>query len=365
VLTKGDDFPIHQTPEPIAFSGTDRNFYDRYFFNGMQSDGSGFFAVAFGIYPHLNIADAHVSALRAGVQHSLHASRVLGMERMDTFVGPIRIEVVEPLKKTRILIDGEGLKGDLLMEGRAFPTQEPRFTRRNGPRMMMDLTRFTQGVRWSGWLEIDGKRETYAGAPGVKDRSWGVRPIGAQDPQPTPPMQAPQFYWLWAPTAFPEHSLYAHINEDGEGTPWNQATVLSRDGANAAEDGHLSGQKFSLSWKKGTRHASAMSLEAKDAAGRAIRVNWTPVETFQMKGIGYGHPSWSHGGYKGDLSVEREAWKPSELNPLEPQNLHIQEIVRATLETADGKSEGIGSFEQLVIGPHRPSGFSGILDGAA
>ncbi|MCZ7584756.1 MAG: hypothetical protein M5R36_16260 [Deltaproteobacteria bacterium] len=32
MLTKADDFPIHQTPEPIAFSGTDRNF-DRYFFS--------------------------------------------------------------------------------------------------------------------------------------------------------------------------------------------------------------------------------------------------------------------------------------------------------------------------------------------
>ena len=49
MLTKADDFPIHQTPEPIAYSGTDRNFYDRYFFNGYNPDGSGFFAVAFGV----------------------------------------------------------------------------------------------------------------------------------------------------------------------------------------------------------------------------------------------------------------------------------------------------------------------------
>ncbi|MCZ6711093.1 MAG: hypothetical protein O7B25_12080, partial [Gammaproteobacteria bacterium] len=26
MLTKADDYPIHQTPEPIAYSGTDRNF---------------------------------------------------------------------------------------------------------------------------------------------------------------------------------------------------------------------------------------------------------------------------------------------------------------------------------------------------
>ena len=54
MLTKADDFPIHQTPEPIAYAGTDRNFYDRYFFNGYQPDGTEFFAIAFGVYPHLN-----------------------------------------------------------------------------------------------------------------------------------------------------------------------------------------------------------------------------------------------------------------------------------------------------------------------
>ena len=61
MLTKGDDYPIHQTAEPIAFAGTDRNFYDRYFFNAYLPDGSAFVAIAFGVYPHLNIADAHIS----------------------------------------------------------------------------------------------------------------------------------------------------------------------------------------------------------------------------------------------------------------------------------------------------------------
>ena len=36
-LSKGDDYPIHQTPEPVAYAGTDRNFYDRYFFNGYST----------------------------------------------------------------------------------------------------------------------------------------------------------------------------------------------------------------------------------------------------------------------------------------------------------------------------------------
>ena len=58
MLTRFDDYPIHQTPEPVAqpFAG-DRNFYDRYFFNGHDERGDLFFAISglialasFGLY---------------------------------------------------------------------------------------------------------------------------------------------------------------------------------------------------------------------------------------------------------------------------------------------------------------------------
>src|SRR2546425_1194423 len=39
MLTKFDDYAIHQTPEPIAHpASSDRNVYDRYWFNG-YADG--------------------------------------------------------------------------------------------------------------------------------------------------------------------------------------------------------------------------------------------------------------------------------------------------------------------------------------
>src|SRR3954471_16556670 len=180
MLTRGDDYPIHQTPEPIAYSGTDRNFYDRYFFNGYSPDGTDFFAIAFGVYPHLNVADAHLSIIRDGVQRNLHASRILNMERMDLAVGPIRIEILEPLRKLRVTVEAaEGLAADLTFEGRAFPIEEPRFMRRIGPRMFMDYTRLTQNVRVSGWAEVDSERRDAAGWLGTRDRSWGIRPVGA------------------------------------------------------------------------------------------------------------------------------------------------------------------------------------------
>ena len=66
MLTKGDDFPLHQSAEPIAFAGTDRNFYDRYFFNGYSKAGDLFFAAALGVYPNRRVMDAAFSVVRGG-----------------------------------------------------------------------------------------------------------------------------------------------------------------------------------------------------------------------------------------------------------------------------------------------------------
>jgi hypothetical protein len=365
MLTRGDEYPIHQTAEPIAFSGTDRNFYDRYFFCGYSPEGEDYFALAFGVYPHLNIADAHFSVLRNGVQHCLHTSRLLAMERMELSVGPISIEVLEPLHTIRIIVaDQDGISANLVFEGRAAPVQEPRFSRRQGPRMFMDLTRFTQNCRISGWVEVDGRRKIYGAGLGTRDRSWGVRPIGAADTQPAVPMEMPQFYWLWAPTHFPNLSLYAHVNEDTAGVPWNRRASLAMDGAAQGDLMHLSNDVFEIDWLPGKRHAHKVQLRAKDQAGRDQLVTWTPLSTFQMKGLGYGHPDWGHGVWKGELATAREDFRPDALDPLLIPNLHIQAVAKACHEGGGAGSDGIGIVEQMVVGPHTRSGFTGLNDGA-
>lgn len=101
MLTKGDDYPLHQTPEPILYAGSDRRFYERYFFNGYSRELDLFFALGMGIYPGANLIDASFCVTHEGVQHKVHASRVLDFERLDTRVGPIRLEIVEPLETLR------------------------------------------------------------------------------------------------------------------------------------------------------------------------------------------------------------------------------------------------------------------------
>ncbi len=361
MLTKGDEYPIHQTPEPVAYSGTDRNFYDRFFFNGYKADGSDFFALAFGVYPHLNVADAHFSCIRGGTQHCLHASRALGMERMDTHVGPIRIEVVEPLKTIRVRVDAQdGISADLTFTGRSFPVEEPRFTRRIGPRTFMDYTRMTVNGHWAGWIEVDGVRHDVTGAVGTRDRSWGVRPIGLDDPQPTPPLAMPQFYWLWSPVNFATSSLFFHVNADGAGAPWNTRAVYCPDGA--GHDGMIetSDCMMDLEMKPGWRHAQAATLSM--GGNGNLVAHFEPSTIFLMRGIGYGHPDWKHGVWKGEFVVEREDMDLSAITAARPDHLHIQAISKVTL-TRDGVTEtGTGILEQFILGAYAPLGLETLFD---
>jgi hypothetical protein len=361
MLTQADDFPIHQTPDPIAFSGTDRNFYDRYFFNGYQPDGTEFFAVAFGVYPNLNIADAHFAVIRDGVEHCLHVSRVLNSERLELACGPIRIEVIEPLQTLKVTVAAsEGIAAELTFEGRTFPIEEPRFTRRNGPRAFMDYTRLTQNVRCTGWIEVDGVRTTLAaGSVGTRDRSWGIRPIGAPDPQPAVPQTITGFFWQWTPLNFADKSVFFHVNADPDGKPWNTRAVILPDGAGA--HGGYETETCTIenvAMIPGTRHAQGGDLMIALQQGSA-KVTFKPFQTFLMRGIGYGHPEWRHGGFKGELVVAREDIDLARTNMASPENWHIQALSRVTLTLpGEAPQEGMGVFEQLIAGPYRPYGLS-------
>jgi hypothetical protein len=362
-LSKGDDFPIHQRPEPIAYSGTDRNFYDRYFFNGYstQAGNTSFFAVAFGVYPHLNIADAAFVVVRNGIETALHASRCLNMERMDIAVGPVRIEVIEPLHRLRVLVNDpeRGIAADLVFTGRSSPIEEPRFIRRIGPRTVMDYTRLTQNGRYHGFVELDGVRETIDGFVGTRDRSWGVRPVGMRDPQALAPATPPQFFWLWSPTNFEHASLFFHSNDNSAGLPWNRRAVWAPDDGPARE---FDNAKAQVTWKSGTRHAASATLVLGDGAGR-LEAMFTPIYNFFMLGLGYGHPKWAHGLNHGELAVEREDIALKDVDVRQPHHLHIQALCDVTCREADGRvHQGRGVLEQLAMGPHAPSGFKTTLD---
>jgi hypothetical protein len=61
--------------------------------------------------------------------------------------------------------------------------------------------------------------------------------------------------------------------------------------------------------------------------------------------------------------VGTDSWDASQLDPLSFENIHVQQLCRLHSEGPSGSKAGTGVLEQLIIGPHEPSGLRGLTDG--
>lgn len=373
MLSRFDDYPIHQTAEPIAQpASSDRNVYDRYWFNGYDRDGEFYFGIGAAVYPNLRIMDCGFSIVRAGEQHAFHASRRAPRDPSETVVGPFRIEIPEPMRRLRVVIDDNetGIACDLEFVARTACIEEGRQTSRSDGRLMMDATRFAQFGFWRGEIRYAGQtlRIDPARVMGTKDRSWGIRPVGDPDPGGAPSTRLPQAFFLWAPIHWKDRCTHFGVFEDADGRIWHQDGMIvptyerpeEIPGVEEPDIRHMASVEERIEYIPGTRRAASAEIAMVEKDGRRHEISLEPLICFRMKGIGYMHPEWGHGRWKGELAVGGESWKESELDPMAFENQHIQQVVRARM----GDEEGVGVFEQIALGPNRRYGFKEFLDPA-
>ncbi len=309
-LSPMDDYPLHQMADTIRNVGTsDRNFYDRYYFNLHNSSGELFMVMGMGQYPNLAVQDAFVALRRGSTHRVVRASRELG-DRFDTAVGPIRIEVLDGLNRLRFVLEPNawGLAMDLVWEGAIPAFLEPRqYVRRQG-RVFFDSVRFAQTGCWSGWLEIDGER--HAVTPdrwkGSRDRSWGIRPVGEHEPagihQGSHSMQG---MWNYCPMQFDDHSILYICNELNDGRrELEEAMRIWSDPEREPE--WLGRPEYEHEFDAAKEFIVASTIRFPDAPEGPLEVRCTPLlPMYLFIGTGYGvDADWKHGMYKGPLVVE-------------------------------------------------------------
>lgn len=373
MLSRFDDYPVHQTPEPVSRpASTDRNVYDRYWFNGYDRDGEFYFGVGMGLYPNRGILDCGFSIARDGEQHAFHGSRRAPADPAETAVGPFRLEVVEPMREIRVILEKNetGISADLRFTARTACVEEGRQIARRQGRVYMDATRFAQYGRWHGSIEYDGKQVAIdkTRVYGTKDRSWGVRPVGEPETGGAPMTELPTFFFLWAPIHWQNRCTHFGIFEEPDGKAWHFDGAVMPAYDNPADippvedpgTRKMTRGERSIVYVPGTRRAKSAKIAMSDASGERMDIALEPALCFQMKGIGYTHPEWGHGCWKGELAIGGESWKSADIDPLAFENLHVQQVMRARM----GDERGVGVLEQFCIGPHAPSGFTSLIDGA-
>ncbi len=369
MLSPFDDYPIHPSADPIATPASgDPNHYDRYWFNGHQRDGDFYFGAAMGHYPVRGIIDAAFSLVKDGIEHSLFASGAMPLDRA-TNIGPIRIEVREPMRAIRFVVEPNehGISCDLTFRATTVAIEEPRQQRRSAEGIILtDHTRLTQWGAWEGTVVVDGDqlRIDPGDVSGTRDRSWGLRPVGEQVQVLRQPMPF-QVFWLWAPLHFGDRFTHLALHEHEDGRRWlENALVLDRIPEGASPYGNAgvrecSDIEYEIDWEPRRREIKRARFSFRDPIEGKVQVEVEKVFTFRMRGIGYWHPSWSHGSFHGQLETGRESIRLDDFDPTDFASIHLQNIVIAKM----GDRRGVGVVEQIALGPHQPTGLTGFLDG--
>ncbi|MFT4825571.1 MAG: hypothetical protein ACJASY_001187 [Halioglobus sp.] len=377
MITSFDDYCIHQTALPISEpSQSDRNFYDRYWFNGIEeTQGDWIFEIGFGLYPNRRVMDGHFSVAMGNKQYAFHASRRAPKDRKETQVGPLLVEVIEPMRKLRVRLEPNehDIECDLEFTAASIAHQEPANVMHDDGHLIMHNSRFTQMGFWKGYFSVDGTRYEVNKAIATRDRSWGVRPIG--EPAGGAPgltNNEPGVYWVWNPVNYGTFCTQLGTFEDRDGHPTqvsadlvplydNPVDIPVGDDPGTIE---MSEVHHELNWVKGTRRAGSAKMHFRDKQGVTYDYTLETGQRFYMLGIGYNHFEWGHAYWKGELETGREEWNFDEINELDYQFIHTHQVVTSTLNTGGEVFEGVGTLESIVIGRHSRSGFTDFFDGA-
>lgn len=374
MLNKFDDYPIHQTAEPLAVPATsDVNFYDRTWFNGYAKDGSWYFGLGLAVYPHLGILDCAFSVVeKGGRQHCFFGSCRAPYERSDTRCGPFRFEVVDPMRINRVVLDNNktGISCDLTFSTLTAGIEEARQTIWTGTRRVMDATRFDQFGQWEGEIRYpDGDIQVKPQlCHGTKDRSWGVRNFGksAHAGAPQPPSS---LFFIWAPLFWEDHISHALSFEgpSGEALAREALTAPLYTSTDEVPEGDAQGiERMSavahrLQYQTDTRRIASAEIDLTDLKGNVRTIAFEPILRFHMKGLGYFHPTWCQGVWQGEMEIGGEVFDPLTLDLTDAHNLHMQQVVRVS----DGARQGMGVLEHLCIGPYEPYGFTDFFSGVS
>lgn len=359
-----DEYPIHQSTASLRHVTTsDRNFYNRCYFNAHDRTGDIFCVTGLGVYPNQGVIDAYFTVRKGDRQWVTRASDTLhdpGLERLQPSVGPIHIEVIEPLQRLRVIVDGTGdeLAADLTFTG-SFPAiMEQPHVMRTGTRPIISASRFAQVGTWEGTLAVDGTEINVEPDVwlGTRDRSWGIRPTGEPDPPDrwgaTDPIDG--FWWTYVPLRFDDFALIVIVQERSDGFRiLNDATRVFADGRVE----QLGWPDVAIRYTPGTRHprSARLMLQSRVSGQFVVEIDTLGFVPLNV-GAGYsGDPDWNHGQFKGAHWVDRAIYDLSD--PTITGRIPFS-VVDHVAHARIGDFEGWGMFEHGTFGRHDPSGFA-------
>lgn len=368
-LGPADERFDHQVVETFATVGTsDPSWAEKVCAMAARRDGTLQLAFGMGKYTNRNVLDGYAGVSRGAEQVTVRGSRRLFPTPDETRVGPIRYEVLEPMRRVRFALDPNSCQPvafDWVFEAAVPPAAEERTHQRTplGYRVNADLVRYHQIGTASGWVEIDGQRTEVDPEQWVstRDHSWGVRyGVGtpSTDTDPFDPASTMDFQMIWCPVlmADPDGTrwgLFLHLI-DAKGFGHHHHTVM---GGVEHPDGRverIADIRPDLFYDPANRRLRGGTVTAimEDGRERTFTLE-VPTDTGFHLGCGlyFGWEGHYHGEWRGELHVDGERLADCRLPELARHLHQLRDTVVIVREPATG-AEGCGNCQPMITGAH-------------
>jgi hypothetical protein len=374
-LVAADETLHHQITDTFAtVAQSDRSWTEKVCAMAAPRDGSVQLAFGLGKYPNRGVLDAYAGISRGAEQWTVRASRRLHPDVQGTAAGPIRYEVVEPLRVVRFSLepnDVQPVSFGWTFTGAVPPALEQReqHRSRDGLRLDADIVRYHHIGTASGWVDVDGTRYELDDATAVstRDHSWGVRyMVGApvadvEDPARPPGVSTTV---IWSPilcersdgSRYGIHLYYQRHSIGGWQRIELQGGIEHPDGRREPFAALVVDPKV----RDDNRRLSAATLTATmaDGSARPLTVTALGDTGFHLgAGLYFGFDGQWHGQWRGDLHVDGE----HVADCTEPENarrLHQMRDNLVRVEDPVGGGTGVGNMQTIFAGPHPDLGLT-------
>ena len=312
------------------------------------------------LYQNNDVLDGFVCLRHQGRQHNIRLSRRLRPDMDHLGVGPLRLEIVEPMEVVRLVLDdnASGVTLDLTCHSTVVPFEDPVQIVRVDGRLLSERLTYELTGGCEGWVRVDGQR--YELRPDTdaffRNHSWGYqsgrggpRLYGAPRPGGG---RRPAGVRQWVLFRMPDHGGYYHLHDTPRGSrSMGRGAILLPDRIVPIVD-----VRHDLEFYEGGRRLCRGTFTLIDDEGVERSYELADLGWVYCQGGGYFggfNDGLGQGVYRGDYHEEGEVWDvshPTQVvgpdgKPFELEHAWAENFV--TLRS--GGAAGLAHFECVVF----------------
>jgi hypothetical protein len=188
MLLKVDEYPFHQFADTFAAALTsDPMWNDGHYVCAANQAGTVALTSNLRLYANNDVMDGFVCLRHGDRQYNVRVSRRLRPRMDELKVGPLRLEIVEPLETVRLVLEDSavGISLDITCHSVTVPYMGPVEVRRLDGRLLSERVTYELSGECSGWVQVGDDRVELerSSSSFFRNHSWGIQP-GRGGPRP-------------------------------------------------------------------------------------------------------------------------------------------------------------------------------------